>query len=52
MLGVVAFLSRAGKNRSSDEHYDTIVRFRDCSGKRSVEEVKDFLNRLRIVSQA
>ena len=52
VLGVLAFLSNDTKNRSSDEHYDTIVRFRDCSGKRSVSEVKDFLNGLRIVSRA
>ena len=51
VLGVVAFLSDAAKNRSSDEHYDTIVRFRDCSGKRPLSEVKDFLNGLRIVSK-
>ena len=52
VLGVLAFISSATKNRSSDEHYDTIVQFRDCSGKRSVSEVKDFLNGLRIVSRA
>ena len=47
----LAFLSRAGKNRRTDEHYDTVVSFNDCSGKRSVEEVRDFLNGLRIVSR-
>ncbi len=52
VLGVLAFLGTATKNRSLDEHYDTIVRFRDCSGKRSVSEVKNFLNGLRIVSRS
>jgi len=51
VLGVVAFLSKAAKNRSSDEHYDTIVRFRDCSGKRTEEDVKAFLKGVRIVSR-
>ena len=47
----LAFLSRAGKNRATDERYDTVVSFNDCSGKRSVEEVREFLNGLRIVSR-
>ena len=51
VLGVMAFLSSGSKNRTLDERYDTIVRFRDCSGKRSVSEVRDFLNGLRIVSR-
>ena len=51
VLGVLAFLSNHTKNRSTDERYDTIVRFRDCSGKRSLSEIEDFLNGLRIVSR-
>ena len=47
----VAFLSRADKNRGADERYDTVVSFRDCSGERSLEEVREFLNGLRIVSR-
>jgi len=48
----VAFLSRADKNRGADERYDTVVSFSDCSGERSLEEVREFLNGLRIVSRA
>lgn len=48
----VAFLSRADKNWGTDERYDTVVSFHDCSGQRSVEEVREFLNGLRIVSRA
>ena len=51
ILAMVGFLSRPEKNRAFDEHYDTVVSFRDCSGKRSMEEVRDFLNGLRIVSR-
>jgi hypothetical protein len=52
IVGRVAFLSRATKNRAADERYDTVVQFRDCSGRRSLEEVKEFLKGVRIVSRA
>ena len=48
----MAFLSRATKNRGTDERYDTVVEFRDCSGKRTLEDVKKFLTNVRIVSRA
>ena len=50
ILARVGFLSKPEKNYTADEHYDTVVWFRDCSGKRSVEEVESFLSRLEIVS--
>ena len=40
---------RARASWSADEHYDTIVRFRDCSGERSLDDVESFLKRLKIV---
>ncbi len=52
ILARVGFLSRPEKNTTSDEHYDTIVWFRDCSGKRSRAEVERFLKGLKIVSPA
>ena len=52
IVGRVAFLSRTAKNSRTDERYDTVVSIRDCSGKRTVEEVKEFLTNVRIVSRA
>jgi len=52
ILARVGFLSRPEKNRTADEHYDTIVWYRDCTGKRTKEQVMDFLRGLKIVPSA
>ncbi len=41
--------SRLWTEVSADEHYDTIVDFRDCSRTRTVDDVEAFLNGLKIV---
>ena len=47
----VAFLSDQAKLHGSvtDERYDTVVRLRDCSRKRSLNQTEAFLNRMKIV---
>ena len=47
----LGFLSDGTKARTSGEHYDTIVHFRDCTGRRSMEEVEAFLRGLKLVSK-
>lgn len=34
---------------TADELYDTVINFRDCSGRRTADDVEAFLNDLRIV---
>lgn len=51
IVGSVALLSRADKSRGMDERYDTVVSIRDCSRKRTMEEVERFLTHVRIVSR-
>lgn len=41
--------SRLWTEISADEHYDTIVDFRDCSGTRTADDVEAFLDGLKIV---
>ncbi len=48
-LARVGFLGDANKPTPVGEYYDTLVRFRDCSGKRSMDDVEAFLNGLKIV---
>ncbi len=52
VIGRLALLSKTEKNLRTDERYDTIVQIRDCSGKRTMEQVKKFLKNVRIVSRA
>ena len=49
LLARVGFLGDTNKPTSPGEYYDTIVRFRDCSGKRSTDDVEAFLNGMKIV---
>ena len=48
-LATVGFLGDTNKIAPVGEHYDTIVRFLDCSGKRSMGDVEHFLNGMKIV---
>lgn len=48
-LARVGFLGDTRKPSPPGEYYDTIVRFRDCSGKRSTDDVEAFLNGMKIV---
>ena len=48
-LARVGFLGDTNKPTPPGEHYDTVVRFRDCSGKRSMDVVEAFLNGMKIV---
>lgn len=51
IFAMVGFLSDSSKLRDSitDEFYDTGVRFRDCSGDRSLNVAETFLKRMKIV---
>lgn len=51
LFSKLGFLSDGTKARTSGEHYDTIVHFRDCTGRRSMEEVEAFLRGLKLVSK-
>ena len=48
-LARVGFLGDTNKPTPVGEYYDTVVRFRDCSGKRSMDDVEAFLNGMKIV---
>lgn len=48
-LARVGFLGDTNKPTPPGEYYDTVVRFRDCSGKRSMDDVEAFLNGMKIV---
>ncbi len=51
ILAAVAFLSDGSKGSSATfEVYDTGVIFRDCSGKRTLDETAEWLGSLKIVS--
>ena len=53
IMGLVAFISDSSKTAAvADEHYDTGVFLRDCSGKRSLHEIANFLNGMRTVESA
>ena len=47
----VGFLEDSGNKSSvvTDELYDTLVTFRDCSGKRSADDIETFLNGIKII---
>ena len=49
LLARVGFLGDTNKRTPIGEHYDTVVRFRDCSGKRSMDDVEAFLKGMKIV---
>ena len=52
VLARFAFLSDPNKERSSGEHFDTLVWFRNCSGAWDVEDIKAMIAGMRIVRPA
>lgn len=50
LVARMGFLNNANKARSSGEHYDTYVYFRDCTRQNSMDEVEAFLRGLKLVS--
>ena len=52
IIGEMGFLSESNAGLAasrSEEHYDTSLNIRDCSGKRSFEDVVTWLKGVKIV---
>ena len=51
LVSRLGFLNDSNRARTSGEHYDTYVYFRDCSGQRSLDDTVAFLKGLKLVSK-
>lgn len=47
----LGFLDDGNRARTSGEHYDTLIYFSDCSGRRSLDDTEAFLRGLKLVSK-
>ena len=49
VIGRVGFLSLKKRGLWSNEHYDSLVYIRDCSGEQALDQIVDFLTHAKIV---
>ena len=51
LVSRLGLLNDGNRARASGEHYDTYIYFRDCSGRRSLDDTVAFLKGLKLVSR-